>query len=512
VERPPVLVLHNQPRGPAADGSRRDAESDAGVLVEAAAVAAGLTELGVPHRLAAVRTLREAGREISSGREPCVINLVESLDGSATDACLVPAVCAALGKAWTGSGTACQLLALDKWQSKVAMRAAGIPVPVAAVLDAGDTDLPAFVPSATVIVKPLRADAGEGIDASSVLSGADRAAVLERAARIHRELHQPALIERYIEGREFNVALLERGGEVSVLPLAEIDFSAFPRHLPRIVDYRAKWIEDSFEYAHTIRRVPADVDQLAADAIRAAALAAWKRMGCRDYARVDMRLDAEGRPFVIEVNPNPDIAPDAGFASALHAAGISFAQFVAALLANAGQPVAPEPPPSRTSAPPADLQIAWSAPHDRQPILNLLKETGVFRPSELDVAREVLDDALAKGEGGHYQSFTATLDGAVVGWTCYGPTPCTAGAFDLYWIAVSPACHRRGVARALLARAESSIRARQGRLIVVETSSRSDYEPPRRFYERNGFRKAGVVEDFYEPGDHKLIYVKSPGP
>lgn len=527
-----VLVLYNRPRADASpsDSGRADAsvapnrsgggppaprgahgfsESDAGVLAEVEAVCAALSELGVPYRQEGVCSLADVGAALARGPEACVINLVESL-GSGGEECLVPAICEALGRSWTGNGAQCQILALDKWQSKCALEAAGISVPRAVVVPCGcDGAVPDWSGLGPVIVKPLRADASEGIEAASVLTAPTRETVLQRVARIHDAFGQPALVESFVSGREFNVALLEQRGTVLVLPLAEIDFGAYGPERPRIVDYRAKWIETSFEFSHTPRLLPAPLDESVAERIRRVALDAWDCMGCRDYARVDMRLDDQGRPFVLEVNPNPDISPDAGYVAALRAAGLDLADFLRILLENrSGQSGGDAGPRSRRAGQGRAAAVRWTEPADRDAIVELLAESGVFRACELDVAREVLDDALARGSGGHYQSYTALVNGAVAGWACFGPTPCTVGAFDLYWLAVSPACRGRGVGAVLVSACEADMRARGGRLVVVETSARPDYAPARRFYLAHGYRVAAAVADFYDVGDDKLILLK----
>ena len=501
-----ILILHNAPRGSGGE----HAESDAGVLAEVAHVRAALAALDVPGRVVPVRTLRDVGRRLRAAPEQCVVNLVESLEGAAGDACLVPAACSALGKAWTGGGTRCQFLALDKWQSKCALRAAGVSVPDGIVVAPGRLAACRLDVPRPVIVKPLSADASEGIEAASVFPAHAADAVRERVRRIHEQFRQPALVEDYVDGRELNVSVIADGGTLKVLPVAEIDFSAFPRGKPRIVDYRAKWVEDSFEYTHTPRRIPARLDGTTVRRARAAAVAAWLCLECRDYARIDMRLSRGGELFVMEVNPNPDVSPDAGFPAALQAAGLPFADFVAMLLGNAGVPVrracgaAPAEPPGKA------VSVRRTCAADRGVLLDIVEATGVFRPGEIDVAAEVLDDALAAGEGGHYQSYTALLDGKAAGWMCFGPTPCTLGTFDLYWLAVHPECRGRGLGAALIERAEIAIRARSGRLIVVETSSRPEYAPARGFYKRHGYTQTARMADFYERGDDKLVFVKAP--
>jgi len=152
--------------------------------------------------------------------------------------------------------------------------------------------------------------------------------------------------------------------------------------------------------------------------------------------------------------------------------------------------------------------IRCSRQEDRDDILGFVAETGFFRDDELAVAREVLDEALAKGPEGHYQSYTAEEGGRCVGWVCFGPTPCTLGTFDIYWIAVAKERQGRGIGKALVRAAEKAIVERGGRMAVFETSGRTIYDSTRRFYSKLGYREEARLKDFYAPGDDKLIYVK----
>ena len=153
--------------------------------------------------------------------------------------------------------------------------------------------------------------------------------------------------------------------------------------------------------------------------------------------------------------------------------------------------------------------IRTSRPEDRQAVLDLVESTGFFHPGEVSIAAEVLDDALGEGPEGHYQSFTADdHDGHPVGWVCYGPTPCTVGTFDLYWIAVAPGRQGRGLGKALMAHAEKLIAERGGRLVVVETSGAERYHATRQFYLRVGYQEAARIRDFYAPGDDKVVFTK----
>jgi len=334
-ERESVLLLYNLPRDetcrPLAAAWK---ESDAGILDQVNAVAGALASLGMPHRMVGVKRLVDLPGVLAASPERIVFNLVESLHDQPSDANYFPAICRAYGKGCTGNGTHSLMLSLDKWLTNAMLRAAGISCPAGVLVPPGGRLRAADLPHPPYMVKPSSSDASEGIDARSVVprfGPALRAAV----RRVHEDVGMPALVERYIEGRELNVALLEREGRVEVLAIAEIDFSAFGPDRPRIVDYAAKWLPDSFEFQNTPRRIPAPLTRRQAEAVRRSALGAWHALRCRDYTRVDLRLTPAGEPVIIEVNPNPDITPEAGFWAALTAAGIPYEQFVRILLDNA---------------------------------------------------------------------------------------------------------------------------------------------------------------------------------
>jgi ribosomal protein S18 acetylase RimI-like enzyme len=145
---------------------------------------------------------------------------------------------------------------------------------------------------------------------------------------------------------------------------------------------------------------------------------------------------------------------------------------------------------------------------DRGTIETLLAATGFFNPEELEVAMELVDDRLIEGAGSHYRFLVAERGSRVAGYACWGPILGTAESADLYWIAVDPACQGLGVGRALLAEAERWL-AEAGRVRVwIETAGRPQYEPTRAFYLACHYRIAAELEDFYGPGDDKVIFVK----
>ncbi len=145
---------------------------------------------------------------------------------------------------------------------------------------------------------------------------------------------------------------------------------------------------------------------------------------------------------------------------------------------------------------------------DRRAIAALLGATGFFNPEEIEVAMELVDDRLLHGATSHYRFLVAALAGEVAGYACWGPIPGTASSADLYWIAVDPSRQGAGVGRSLLAAAERAMRA-EGRIrCYIETSSRQQYTPTRSFYLSCGYDVAAELEDFYGPGDGKVIFVR----
>jgi ribosomal protein S18 acetylase RimI-like enzyme len=143
---------------------------------------------------------------------------------------------------------------------------------------------------------------------------------------------------------------------------------------------------------------------------------------------------------------------------------------------------------------------------DRRRIEEITRAVRLFRDDEVPIALEVFDAAVAGSPD--YIALGATLDERLIGWICWGPTPCTLGTYDLYWMAVDPAAQAAGIGTALLREMEGRL-AGSARLIVVETAGRPDYRPTCAFYEARGYRKAAVIPDFYAPGDDQFVYVKT---
>ncbi len=330
-----VLLLHNHPAAALARESGAGAcpESEINVLDAVLHVDAALAELGVRRRVAGITRLSDLPPLLADADFQAVFNLVEDLEDDPCAAHEVPTVCKSFGRACTGGDTAALLLTLDKALTTARLAQHGIRVPASVVVPPGAPP-PARLPAPPLFVKPLAADASEGISPASLVR--DPAAELADAVgRIHRECGQPALVEPFIEGREINLAVMERLGEPCPLPPAEIDFSLFPPGRGHFVDYEIKWRPGTIPGHLSPRRIPADLGAARTARLRELACRVWRVCGCRDYARIDCRLDTRGRVHVLEVNINCDLSPLAGFAHALAVAGIPFSAFVAQTVENA---------------------------------------------------------------------------------------------------------------------------------------------------------------------------------
>jgi len=260
-----------------------------------------------------------------------VFNLVEALGGEARLEPAVPWMLEVARIPFTGSGPVALTLCLDKHRTKAILRDQGVPVADGRLLCTGDEPLEGLAFPA--LVKPAQQDASHGIDGRSVVQ--DEQAARNLARELIARFGQPALVEAFLPGREFNVGLLGRGAAAQVLDLSEIDFSSFPADRPPLVTYQAKWCEQSEDYLKTPVRACPELAPELAGTLRRIARAAYGALDLRGYGRVDIRLDAAGAPRVLEVNPNPDISPEAGLARAAARSGIPYDELIGRILDDA---------------------------------------------------------------------------------------------------------------------------------------------------------------------------------
>lgn len=274
---------------------------------------------------------RELVAAIERAKPDLVMNLVEFYREDPEHEHHVPAVFELLGVAYTGNRPLVLSLCQKKPQAKALLAAHGVPVPRGIVVDStAPVELGAL--RFPLIVKPAFDDASGGIDAGSVVH--EPAALGARIARLLGENRGAAIVEEYIEGREIHCAIL--GDEP--LPLYEMRFKGGVdedgKPLPRIITYRAKWDPYSREHHAVEGKCPVeDLPPELAARLQSIALRAYRALGCRDYARVDMRVDpATGNAFVLEVNPNPDLADTCAFAASALAAGRTYPQLICELI------------------------------------------------------------------------------------------------------------------------------------------------------------------------------------
>jgi D-alanine-D-alanine ligase len=311
-----ILVLHSDIP---ADAPPEDLDT----LIAADAVAAALKARGHQAEQAAFR--EETLTQLLAERRPGIVfNLVEGVEGQGRLAPKAPEMLAALGQRFTGVSAKAMAVTNDKPLTKMMLRQAGLATPGWAVprdwagLDGGRW-----------IVKSALEDASLGLDDGAVVEGAQ---VLKRAADCAARFGGDWFAERYIEGREFNIAVLAAKDSCRILPMAEMRFESWPEGKPRIVGYDAKWEEDSAGWNGTIRAFGVEQHEpRLANAMRTACEQVWKLFGLTGFARVDFRVDQDGMPLILEINTNPCISPDAGFAAAAAEAGMSYEDLIEAI-------------------------------------------------------------------------------------------------------------------------------------------------------------------------------------
>ncbi len=318
-----VLILYNDVQS-VDKGEAKDLVSAQGVALAARAVEEALRP---NHEVACVPVPFDPLEVLAEydATEWVAFNLLEGLGSRADLEPEAVAILERLGYRHTGSSPETMALCLNKARTKRLLTSLGIPTPSFQLCDDANVEFHVPLPA---IVKPVAEDASLGIDDGAVVTTVEE--LRRRVEYVVRTYREPALVEEFVEGREFNVALWGNG-TAECLPLAEIDYSSFPDPLRRICSYAAKWEPEREEYHNTPVTCPADVASPLAERIRGVAIAAYEAAGCRGYARVDMR-ERGGQPYVLEINPNPDISPDAGFARAALAGGYPYPQMVEKIL------------------------------------------------------------------------------------------------------------------------------------------------------------------------------------
>lgn len=330
-----VLIVHQQ-----VSGAAMAAPPDLDVLVQVAHVSKALHELGhTVTETSCSLDLALLEQVLSDHRPDVVFNLVESLAGRDQLAFLVPALLDVLRIPYTGTPTWGLYQLADKIRMKNTLVEHRLPTP-AWWPDEGQPAgkrRPGTPQPGRYLVKTRSEHASFGIDDGNVVDVEDQRQLEETLQAFTRRLGRECFAEVFIDGRELNLSLLaDYQGGVEVLPPAEIQFVGYPEDKPKIVGYRAKWDEQSREYHSTPRQFMfAQQDGPLLKRLQHLAQCCWDVFGLRGYGRVDFRVDSQGRPWILEVNANPCLSPEAGFAAALQQAGISFTEAIDRIVADA---------------------------------------------------------------------------------------------------------------------------------------------------------------------------------
>lgn len=317
-----VAVVYNDP-DPDRYHAMGEDKAVLGVMDEVNAAYKALVELGYSTLLLPLRPPVERVRETLEGLHvDLVFNLFEGFAGRPETEAQVAYIIAGLGLPCTGCSGAALALALDKAKTKALLEAHGIGTPRYQILS--PATLTEFHLTYPCIVKPHNEDASHGLTAKSVVH--DMASLEEQVLRVSSLYNGKALVEEFLDDREFNITVLGNGYPIA-LAISEIVYS-LPPGMPRILTFEAKWEPDTEYYNKTQTICPADVSEELREDISRTAMAAFRLVGCRGYARVDFRTDKAGKAKVLEVNPNPDISPDMGAARQAENCGIPYNQFI----------------------------------------------------------------------------------------------------------------------------------------------------------------------------------------
>lgn len=315
-----VVVLYNE-SGQLIKGEPHDIIAENGVIDCAHAVFDALSQ-EYQAVLVPIHTDVELAMADFPPNEWIVFNLGEGVDGRLFESARIAWALDAMGYCFTGGSGDSIAKTTNKVITKNILNKNHLPTPKGWVFrDTNDLHQVDLFP---LIVKPVAEDGSLGIETNAVVF--DHDSLKERIDFVNKIYRQEALVESFISGREFNVALWNNPPDM--LPLCEIDFSDFKNPYERIVSFAAKWECDSFEYNHTPGICPAPIKSSLHDLIAKIATEAWYALDCKDYARVDIRIDKDENPYIIEVNCNPDLSQDAGFFRSASSAGNSYAEMV----------------------------------------------------------------------------------------------------------------------------------------------------------------------------------------
>ncbi|MCX6004254.1 MAG: ATP-grasp domain-containing protein [Chloroflexi bacterium] len=317
-----VAIIYNDPY---TDIPNQIGESEAiiGVMEEVVAVRKALIKLGhIVQQVPLHRPLDEARNTLQTIRADLIFNIFEGFDDDPTSEPVIARWMEDLKIRFTGNPSHVLALTLDKVQTKLVLNTVGIKTPLYQVLNLDIVTH--FNLEFPCIVKPKSEDASHGLLPESVVYNMQQLA--NQVERVSSNFGGSALVEEFIDGREFNASILGND-QLSLVEISEITYS-LPPELPRLLTFESKWFEETEYYAGTGVTCPAPIDSGLRKTITDIVLTGCKAVGCRGYARVDMRQDSRGDIKVLEINANPDISPDLGIARQAGAIGLTYTQLI----------------------------------------------------------------------------------------------------------------------------------------------------------------------------------------
>lgn len=467
---PRVTILYNEPTLPP---DHPDADSERDVLDTVDVVSKILLDSGLPFARLGVGTDPAAILDGLRAQAPDVVfNVYEGTAGWGESETYVAGLLELLRIPFTGSSVQPILIAKSKPLTKQLLRTAGLPTASFLLLES--PDVPECELSWPVIVKPALQDASVGIDQNAVVT--TPRALADRVAYIFKTYGGPVLVEQFIRGREFHITVWNRGTETVTLPFTEIVFleddvdPIWP-----IVSFDAKWKPESRDYKATpVKNPPDPIDPAIERTLSELSIRASELVGYRDYARVDVRLTADGEPYILEVNPNPCINPLAGVAAALTTAQIPYEEFILGLVKSAlRRGPKPELAEGWSAAKAAAATVpeskAWPVVNGATPVSSTIPDVGDARASLMDVAE---------------------------------------GVYAVDSIHVQPSFRMQGAGRALLAHLEAQIVAAGGRFVLASLSSTPEKGDLRQFLLRCGYASCGEVPEYYRDLCSRMTFAK----
>ena len=506
---PRALIVYNEPT---LSADHPDAESEHDILFTVDTLVQILQQQQIPVSRLGLTTdptiLIDGLQRIQPN---AIINLYEGIADWGQSEAYMAGCMELLNVPFSGSSAQPLMLCRSKTLTKQLLAGAGLSTARFLALEHGP--IPQCPIPWPVIVKPAAEDASVGIDQNSVVTSQEQ---LEARVTYLRERYGASvLIEQFITGREFNVAVIEQDGVLRTLPFSEIFFKP-PMHKPGlwpIVSFDAKWHPESEDFVATPVKNPADVEPALAEEVSRLAQQAFRLLGCRDYARIDFRVDEAGTPYILEVNPNPCISPLAGLAEGLASARIPYPEFVLNLFRAAlkrgpfpkladellNRPIVTPPRAIPIDEPQQTVDVRMAEAEDA-PAIGLVIDSIVEWNHDYRQSWLVCDPT---------NFWVRTVDERVVAVGVLGLSDLPNGSYNVDLLAVALSDRRQGHASALLEAMEEYVAEVQGRFLLAKVSSSPTDMAIRRLLQSMNYRPVGELPKFYRDDHTQLSFAKA---